>query len=79
MPSMLESHQRNIPGSFNFAAPSGVRSSTQTRWDLAGNIFTVNIYDNILYIYTYDYIYLLFTQFVFLTPIKQMFFLQMVH
>ena len=84
---MLESHQRNIPGSFNehffvfpnFAAPSGVRSSTQTRWDLAGNIFTVNIYDNILYIYRYDYIYLLFTQFVFLTPIKQMFFLQMVH
>ena len=62
-------------------APSGARSSTQTRWDFAGNIFTVNQYDNILYIYIcmYDYIYILFTQFVFLTPIKRMFFLQMVH
>ena len=76
MPSMLESHQRNIPGSFNehffvfpnFAAPSGVRSSTQTRWDLAGNIFTVNIYDNILYIYIRMIIYIYYLHNLFFLP-----------
>ena len=76
MPSMLESHQRNIPGSFNehffvfpnFAAPSGVRSSTQTRGDLAGNIFTVNIYDNILYIYIRMIIYIYYLHNLFFLP-----------
>ena len=51
-------------------APSGVRSSTQTRWDFAGNIFTVNQYDNILYIYIcmYDYIYIYYLHNLFFLP-----------